>query len=113
MIQIALLLAASILTEAAWWEGRWADRWTSCAATTGDRQPIILTWNRLQFIESECRKIDELGGRKELIIRARCRDHGEAAQHVRKIRLRPSEGGRVMILRMGGGEWHLRKCARR
>ena len=102
-----------MLTETAWWEERWVDRLTSCEASAGDRRPITLTPRRLQFIESECRLLNEVASGRELILRARCRDHGEAAERVRKIRLRPSEGGRAMVMRMGGAEWHLRKCARR
>jgi hypothetical protein len=113
MFHFAMLVAAAILTESAWWEGRWVDQWTSCEATTGDRRPITLTPTRLQFIEAECWLLNEVGGGQELVLRARCRDHGEAAERLRKIRLHPSEGGRAMVMRMGEAEWHLRKCARR
>ena len=113
MHHLAILMAASMLTETAWWEGRWVDQWTSCEASTGDRQPITLTPSRLQFIESECRLLKEVASGKELILRARCRDHGDASQRGRKIRLRPSQGGRAMVMRVGGAQWHLRKCAGR
>jgi hypothetical protein len=104
----ALLLVGS--SEAAWWEGRWADAAMSCRAISGDEQPISLSFARLRFVESECVPLREVASAHALVIKARCRDHGDPAERRRDIVLRPSDGGRAMVMRIGRAEWRLRKC---
>jgi hypothetical protein len=110
-LPILVLLALAQAREPAWWEGRWGGEGTSCDATARDARPFVLGRSRLEFIESACIGVKEgRASSTELTLHARCRDHGERTWRPRSFVLQPSDGGRVMVLQMGSGQWRLRKC---
>ena len=105
-----ILLAALMTHEPAWWEGSWAEEGVACNGGRGDVHPIRLAWDRIEFPEAECFPLKEEAGKGVLVLRARCREHGDPAPRNRRFTLRPAEGGATMTISDGKAEWHLRRC---
>jgi hypothetical protein len=111
VIKLALI-AAVAWTEIPWWEGRWADRGVACDAVRGDR-PMKLSSTLLDLGQAECVSIHERAlGKRRLRLNARCREHGDPTLRSRSFVLKPSNGGKAMIMSDGSAVWHLRKCPR-